>query len=48
VSRYEGIGCQILRTDLDGAITVTSDGKELRVKTYRETMRNPAGDTFAY
>jgi competence protein ComEC len=43
VSRYEELGCQILRTNLDGAITVTSDGKELRVKTYRETMRNPAG-----
>jgi competence protein ComEC len=48
VGRYEELGCQILRTDLDGAITVTSDGKELRLKTYRETMRNPAGDTSAY
>jgi competence protein ComEC len=48
VGRYEELSSQILRTDLDGAITVTTDGKELRVKTYRETMRNPAGDTSAH
>jgi competence protein ComEC len=34
VGRYEELGCQILRTDLDGAVTVTSDGKQLQVKTY--------------
>ena len=48
LSRYEHRGSQILRTDLDGAITVTSDGKALRIKTYRETMRNPAGDTYSH
>jgi competence protein ComEC len=48
VGRYEELGCQILRTDLDGAITVTSDGKQLGVKTYRKTMRNPAEDTSAH
>lgn len=42
VSRYENRGCQILRTDLDGAITVTSDGKNLQVKTYQEAIRPPA------
>ncbi|MBN1254198.1 MAG: DNA internalization-related competence protein ComEC/Rec2 [Deltaproteobacteria bacterium] len=43
-NRYESLGCQILRTDLDGAITIISDGKQLEVKTYWETMRSPAGD----
>jgi len=47
VSRYESHGCQILRTDLDGAITVTSDGKKLQVKTYQGAMKPPAGDTSA-
>lgn len=48
VGRYKERDCQILRTDLDGAITVTSDGKELEVMTYRETMKTPAGDTSAH
>jgi competence protein ComEC len=42
VSRYEELGSQILRTDLDGAITVTSDGKKLQVKTYEGAMIPPA------
>jgi len=42
VSRYESCGCQILRTDLDGAITVTSDGKKLAVRTYCQAERNPS------
>jgi competence protein ComEC len=40
--RYEECDCQILRTDLDGAITVTSDGKQLGVKTYCQAERNPS------
>ena len=40
--RYEAIGCQILRTDLDGAITVQSDGENLQVRTYRQAERNPS------
>ena len=35
VSRYKGLGCRILRTDLDGAIMVASDGKRLKVRTYQ-------------
>ncbi|UCC66982.1 MAG: DNA internalization-related competence protein ComEC/Rec2 [Deltaproteobacteria bacterium] len=35
VDRYEGLGCRVLRTDLDGAITVKSDGKSLEVRTYQ-------------
>jgi competence protein ComEC len=42
VRRYEGFGCQILRTDLDGAITVQSDGKKFKVKTYCQAERNPS------
>jgi competence protein ComEC len=42
VARYARLGCQVLRTDLDGAITVQSDGKKLRVETYQKTMKPPA------
>jgi competence protein ComEC len=45
VRRYEESGCQILRTDLDGAITIASDGEKLEVKTYRGIMRPVAGET---
>jgi competence protein ComEC len=34
VERYARLGCRVLRTDLDGAITVQSDGKRLTVGTY--------------
>jgi competence protein ComEC len=37
VERYERLGCRVLRTDLDGAITVQSDGKRLAVGSYRGT-----------
>jgi competence protein ComEC len=36
VERYRELGCRVLRTDLDGAITIQSDGKRLTVKTYQE------------
>jgi competence protein ComEC len=48
VSRYEDIGCRILRTDLDGAVTVTSDGKELEVKTYEGAMIPPEEGTSSH
>jgi competence protein ComEC len=38
VERYERLGCQVLRTDLDGAITVRSDGKRLTVVSYEGAM----------
>ena len=48
VSRYEEVGCQTLRTDLDGAVTVISDGKELQVKTYEGAMIPPAEGTSSH
>jgi len=38
IERYERLGCQVLRTDLNGAITVQSDGKRLTVGTYQGAM----------
>jgi competence protein ComEC len=35
VERYARFGCRVLRTDLDGAITMQSDGKKLTVETYQ-------------
>ena len=35
VKRLEDRGVVVLRTDVEGAITVTSDGKRLRVSTFR-------------
>lgn len=35
VERYEGIGARCYRTDLDGAITFKSDGREVTVETFR-------------
>jgi competence protein ComEC len=34
LNRYEDLDCRILRTDADGAVTVTTDGKTLRVTTF--------------
>jgi competence protein ComEC len=48
VNRYESCGCCILRTDLDGAITVTSDGKNLQVKTYQGTMSSATSNTSSH
>ncbi len=35
VARYEAAGARCYRTDLDGAITFRSDGKEVSVETFR-------------
>jgi competence protein ComEC len=43
--RYAGLGCRVLRTDLDGAITVQSNGKRLTVGTYQEVMPHSAEGT---
>lgn len=45
VKRYEEIGCRVLRTDLHGAITVMSNGKQLAVKTYQEATMISEGET---
>jgi len=34
LKRYEGRGCQVFRTDLDGAITITTDGTRVKVKPF--------------
>jgi competence protein ComEC len=42
VERYARRGCQVLRTDLDGAIFVQSDGTRLDVRSYQGAMIPPA------
>jgi len=37
LQRLDAIGATVLRTDLDGQITVETDGQSLRTKTYRRT-----------
>jgi competence protein ComEC len=34
LQRYEEVGAQIFRTDRDGAVTVSTDGKSLRVESF--------------
>jgi competence protein ComEC len=36
VERYRAAGVRFLRTDKDGAVTATTDGKTLTVTTYAE------------
>jgi competence protein ComEC len=35
--RLEAIGATVMRTDLDGQITIETDGRSLRMATYRRT-----------
>ena len=39
VARYRRVGADVLRTDLDGAIILQTDGKTLRYRTYRSGRR---------
>lgn len=39
LSRYAAAGAEILRTDRDGAITIETDGKSVRYRTYRSGKR---------
>jgi competence protein ComEC len=34
LKRYEALGCNIFRTDRQGAITITTDGKQINVKPF--------------
>jgi len=36
VERLEGRGIEVLRTDLDGAVTATSDGRSIKVEAMRK------------
>lgn len=40
VERYERDGVRLLRTDRDGAITVLTDGRDLKVSTFAALQRN--------
>jgi competence protein ComEC len=40
LSRYEGLGCQIFRTDRDGAIAMETNGKRLRIRTFRKAGKD--------
>jgi Predicted hydrolase (metallo-beta-lactamase superfamily) len=35
LERYKAIGAPIFRTDMNGAVTVHSDGQNLRVKVFK-------------
>ncbi len=48
VRRYNALGCRVLRTDLHGAINVTSNGKRLEVRTYQEPMRTSTAGTSSH
>ena len=37
IKRYEDVGCRILRTDEDGAVSVETDGLSLGVRTHLPT-----------
>jgi competence protein ComEC len=37
IRRYEKFGCKIYRTDRDGAVMMTTDGADLKIKTFGKT-----------
>lgn len=43
LSRYLKIGSVILRTDLDGAVQIETDGESLRYRTYRSKKKGEFG-----
>jgi competence protein ComEC len=42
LKRFKKKGCTVYRTDLDGAVAIATDGKELRVQGLRQD-RKPGG-----
>jgi competence protein ComEC len=41
LERYRRLGCRVLRTDQDGAITVSTDGRDLLVRTFNGSLERP-------
>ncbi len=44
LARLEEVDARVYRTDLDGAVTISTDGEKLRVRTYRKRTRTNATD----
>jgi beta-lactamase superfamily II metal-dependent hydrolase len=44
MARYEAGGAQPLRTDVDGAVTIETDGKTLRYRTHRTARSGKLDD----
>lgn len=42
VRRYEALGARCLRTDLDGAVTFHSDGKDVSIETFQPRLGAPS------
>ena len=45
VERYSQAGVRLLRTDQDGATTALTDGQDLTVRTFAETLRDSESRT---
>src|SRR6185312_11325252 len=41
-ARYQAEGARCYRTDLDGAVTVKSDGHDVQVETFRGSFAEPS------
>jgi competence protein ComEC len=44
LARYEAAGAEALRTDIDGAVTIETDGARLRYRTFRTGRRGELDD----
>ena len=49
LKRYQDQGCNIFRTDQDGAITIETDGSDIHIKTFlRRENRTPTTQNTPY